>query len=167
MKKITLLTALFGTFISASYDQNKFGFINSRELLEVMPEVKKADSSLQIYAKSFQDQLESMSKEYESKVKDFQANEKTMNEAVKEVKVKEVQQLQERMEALQQSAQEKTSKRREEMYKPILEKADKAIKDVAKENKYDYIFDASGGAILFAKDSDNVLSLVKTKLGIK
>jgi outer membrane protein len=53
------------------------------------------------------------------------------------------------------------------MYKPILEKADKAIKDVAKENKYDYIFDASGGAILFAKDSDNVLSLVKTKLGIK
>jgi outer membrane protein len=90
-----------------------------------------------------------------------------MNEAVKEVKVKEVQQLQERMEALQQSAQEKTSKRREEMYKPILEKADKAIKDVAKENKYDYIFDASGGAILFAKDSDNVLSLVKTKLGIK
>ena len=106
-------------------------------------------------------------KEYESKVKDFQANEKTMNEAVKEVKVKEVQQLQERMETLQQSAQEKTSKRREEMYKPILEKADKAIKDVAKENKYDYIFDASGGAILFAKDSDNVLSLVKTKLGIK
>jgi outer membrane protein len=167
MKKITLLTALFGTFISASYAQNKFGFINSRELLEVMPEVKKADSSLQIYAKSFQDQLESMSKEYESKVKDFQANEKTMNEAVKEVKVKEVQQLQERMETLQQSAQEKTSKKREEMYKPILEKADKAIKDVAKENKYDYIFDASGGAILFAKDSDNVLSLVKTKLGIK
>jgi outer membrane protein len=167
MKKITLLTALFGTFISASYAQNKVGYINSRELLEVMPEVKKADSSLQIYAKSFQDQLESMSKEYESKVKDFQANEKTMNEAVKEVKVKEVQQLQERMEALQQSAQEKTSKRREEMYKPILEKADKAIKDVAKENKYDYIFDASGGAILFAKDSDNVLSLVKTKLGIK
>jgi outer membrane protein len=167
MKKITLLTALFGTFISASYAQNKLGYINSRELLEVMPEVKKADSSLQIYAKSFQDQLESMSKEYESKVKDFQANEKTMNEAVKEVKVKEVQQLQERMETLQQSAQEKTSKKREEMYKPILEKADKAIKDVAKENKYDYIFDASGGAILFAKDSDNVLSLVKTKLGIK
>jgi outer membrane protein len=167
MKKITLLAALFGTFISASYAQNKFGYINSRELLEVMPEVKKADSSLQIYAKSFQDQLESMSKEYETKVKDFQANEKTMNEAVKEVKVKEVQQLQERMEALQQSAQEKTAKRREEMYKPILEKADKAIKDVAKENKYDYIFDAAGGAILYAKDSDNVLSLVKTKLGIK
>ena len=167
MKKITLLAALFGTFINASYAQNKLGYINSRELLEVMPEVKKADSSLQIYAKSFQDQLESMSKEYESKVKDFQANEKTMNEAVKEVKVKEVQQLQERMEALQQSAQEKTAKKREEMYKPILEKADKAIKDVAKENKYDYIFDASGGAILFAKDSDNVLSLVKTKLGIK
>jgi outer membrane protein len=167
MKKITLLAALFGTFISATYAQNKLGYINSRELLEVMPEVKKADSSLQIYAKSFQDQLESMSKEYESKVKDFQANEKTMNEAVKEVKVKEVQQLQERMETLQQSAQEKTAKRREEMYKPILEKADKAIKDVAKENKYDYIFDASGGAILFAKDSDNVLSLVKTKLGIK
>ncbi|MFM6945038.1 MAG: OmpH family outer membrane protein [Bacteroidota bacterium] len=167
MKKITLLAALFGTFISASFAQNKLGYINSRELLEVMPEVKKADSSLQIYAKSFQDQLESMSKEYESKVKDFQANEKTMNEAVKEVKVKEVQQLQERMETLQQSAQEKTAKRREEMYKPILEKADKAIKDVAKENKYDYIFDASGGAILFAKDSDNVLSLVKTKLGIK
>jgi outer membrane protein len=47
-----------------------------------------------------------------------------------------------------------------------LDKADKAIKDVAKEKGYDYIFDASNGVLLHAKDGDNILSMVKTKLGI-
>ena len=83
------------------------------------------------------------------------------------MKVKELQQLEERFQSTQQSAQEKVAKKKEELYSPILEKADKAIKDVAKSNNYDYVFDASRGNILYAKETDNILPLVKAKLGIK
>lgn len=167
MKKIFLLLACGLFFGSSAFAQAKFGYINSDELLSIMPEVRKADSSLQLYAKSYQDQLEQMMKEYQKKGQDFQAQERTMTEAVKEVKVKEIQQLEERIQTTQQSAQEKVAKKKEELYSPILEKADKAIKEVAKSNNFDYVFDASRGNILYAKESDNIMPLVKAKLGIK
>jgi outer membrane protein len=167
MKKLVLFLACAFVVSSSVSAQVKFGYIDSRELLSAMPEKTKADSSLQLYAKSFQDQLTQMQKEYEKKLQDFQAQEKTMTDAIREVKIKEIQDLQNRMESTNQSAQEKVEKKRQDMYSPILEKADKAIKAVAAEKAYDYIFDASSGAILHAKETDNILPLVKAKLGIK
>ncbi|RYD58986.1 MAG: OmpH family outer membrane protein [Sphingobacteriales bacterium] len=170
MKKIVLFLAfgllMIGNTVVAQ-TTTKFGYIDSRELLRAMPEITKADADLQTYAKAFQDQLQTMSKEYEKKVQDYQAQEKTMSEAVKEVKQKEIVDLQNRIESTNQSATEKVEKKREELYKPILEKADKAIKDVAKEKGFDYVFDASSGGLLHVRETDNLLPMVKTKLGIK
>ncbi len=167
MKKLVLFLAC-GLFISnMAFAQAKFGYVNSAELLKLMPEMKKAEADIQAYTKTFQDQMQSMSADYEKKVKDYQAGEKTMTDAIKEVKVKEIQDLQGRMETFNQSAQEKVETKRQEILKPILDKADKAIKDVAKEKAYDYVFDSSVGSLLYAKDSDNILALVKTKLGIQ
>jgi|SRR5690606_27465225 len=166
MKKILLVFACISLITTAAYAQ-KFGYINSQELLTLMPEVKKADAELQAFAKTYQDQIEAMTKEYQTKVQEFQTQEKTMTEAMKEVKIREIQKIEENIQQTQQSAQEKIQKKKEELYTPILDKADKAIKDVAKANNYDYVFDAGAGVLLYAKESDDILPLVKTKLGIK
>ncbi len=167
MKKLVLFLACGLLIGNAAFAQVKLGYIDSRELLSLMPEVRAADSNLQQYAKSYQDQIETMVKEYQTKAQEYQAQEKTMTEAMKEVKVREIQQLEERIQTTQQSAQEKVAKKKEDLYSPILEKADKAIKDVAKANNYDYVFDASAGQLLYAKETDNIINLVKAKLGIK
>jgi outer membrane protein len=171
MKKIALMLA-FGLMTTASAfalgeATLKLGYVNSQELLSIMPEMMKADNDLKTFAKQYQDQLETMGKEFEKKGGEYQAAEKTMSDAVKEVKQKELQSLESRIRDYQQSAQEKIGKKKEDLYKPILEKADKAIKDVAKEKGYSYVFDASGGGLLYANESDNLLPLVKAKLGIK
>jgi outer membrane protein len=145
----------------------KIGWIVSGELLAAMPEKVKADSDLSKYARDFQNQLESMMKEYQTKGQSFQAGEKTMSEAIKEVKMKEIQDLQNRIESIQQSAKEKVNQKQQDLYSPILDKAEKAINTVAKEKGYDYIFDKNGGTLLFGRESDNILPLVKAKLGIK
>lgn len=168
MKKLLLILACGLLVANVSMAQApKFGYIDSRELLRYMPEVTKADTALSQYARSFQDQLETMGKEYQNKIQQYQSQEKTMTDAVKEVKQKELMDLQNRIESTQQSAQEKVAQKKQDLYGPILEKADKAIKDVAKEKGYDYVFDAGQGALLYAKDSDNILAMVKAKLGIK
>jgi len=168
MKKIVLFLACGLMIGNIAFAQGpKLGYINSRELLEGMPEIRKADSNLQLYAKSFQDQLQEMSKEFEKKSQEYQSQEKTMTDAVREVKVKELQDLQNRIETTNQSAQDKVAKKKEELYSPVLDKADKAIKEVAKEKGYDYVFDSSGGMLLFAKDGDNIIAAVKQRLGIK
>lgn len=168
MRKFIAALAL-GLLIStaAMAQAPKLGYISSTELLSIMPEVTKADTDLKAYAKTYEDQLTAMGKEFQTKVADYQNKQKTMSDAMREVTEKELTQLQDRIESTQQSAQEKIAKKKEELYRPILERADKAIKDVAIEKGYDYVFDASAGSLLYAKDADNILNLVKAKLGIK
>ena len=157
------------TIEAAPHTGLKLGWLNSAMLLDGMPEKVKADTDITKYARSFQEMIDGMGKEYQSKIQEYQGSEKTMTDAMKEVKQKEIQDLQNRIESTQQSAQEKVSQKKQEVYGPILEKADKAIKAVAKEKGYDYVFDASsgGGALLFARESDNITTYVKVKLGIK
>lgn len=168
MKKTILLVACsIALFTKVNAQSLKIGHINSQELLGLMPEVKKADADLKVYAKSFEDQLETMSKEYQKKMGDYQTQEKTMTDAVKEVKQKEITDLGARIESTQKSAEEKVVAKKQELFKPILDKAEKAIKDVAKEKAIDYVFDVSTGSVLVTKDADNMLTAVKAKLGIQ
>lgn len=168
MKKLLMILALAVITGNLTYAQTtKLGYINSGDLLKAMPEVTKADSDIAKYARSFQEQLETMSKNYQSLVQQFQSSEKTMSDAVKEVKMKEIQDLQNRIESTQQSAQEKVAQKKQELLSPIIDKATNAIKAVAKEKNYDYVFDANVGSLLYYKESDNLLPLVKAKLGLK
>lgn len=167
MKKLLFVAALILSMSTATIAQQKIGYINSDELLMSMPEAKKADAEISAYAKTFQDQLTAMQKELETKYKAYEAGVKTMTEAMKDVKEKELQDLQNRMQSTQQSAEEKIASKRQEMLKPITEKADAAIQTVAKEKGYSYIFDANAGGIIYALPTDNIIQDVKNKLGIK
>ncbi|GAA4454086.1 OmpH family outer membrane protein [Rurimicrobium arvi] len=169
MKRIILVACAAFTLIATKVNAQslKIGHINSQELLSLMPEVKKADADLKTYAKSFEDQLETMGKDYQKKIADYQGQEKTMTDAVKEVKQKEITDLGARIESTQKSAEEKVATKKQELFKPILDKAEKAIKDVAKEKGFDYVFDLSTGSVLVSRDADNMLPAVKAKLGIQ
>ena len=163
MKKITLL-ALLGFLTLNSFAQNKFGYIDSQELLMLMPERKSAQTKVENFAKSLESQLASMTAEYQESVQEYQANEATYTDLVKQDKVAEITGLEQRIQTFQQNAQQSLQKKEQELLEPILSKARKAIEDVAKEGGFTYIFDKGQGSILYAKESENVLGLVKKKL---
>jgi len=163
MKKITFL-ALLSMLTLSTIAQNKFGYIDSQELLVLMPERKKAETDVQKLAKSLEAQLGSMTAEYQQSVQEYQANEATYTDLVKQDKVAEITGLEQRIQTFQQNAQQSLQKKEQELLEPILAKARKAIEDVATEGNYTYIFDKSIGSILYAKDSENVIDLVKKKL---
>lgn len=168
MKKIVVMLAFGLMMCTASFAQTqKIGYINSKELLALMPEMKKAETDLTAFAKQYKEQMESMQKEGEKKVADYQAASKTMTEAVRTVKETEIQDLQARMQKFQQTAEQKVSEKESEILKPIYDKANKAISDVAKEKGYTVVFDSGAGNVLYATDGDNLLAAVKTKLAIK
>lgn len=163
MKKITYLVLL--SFLTLnSIAQNKFGYIDSQELLLLMPERKTAENAVQEFAKSLEAQLGSMTAEYQERVQEYQANEATFSDLVKQDKVAEITGLEQRIQTFQQNAQQSLQEKEQELLEPILSKARKAIEDVATEGGFTYIFDKSQGSILYAKDSENVLGLVKKKL---
>ena len=170
MKKLAIALligiASFASFDSQAQTKNKFGHIDSQSLLEMMPEKDAADKQLEEFGKSLQSQLQKMMGEREAKVSDYLANEATMSELIAETMAEEIQMLDQRIQKFQQDAQQSLAKKEAELYQPILDKARKAIEDVAQENGYTYIFDRSAGSLLYQPESDDILNLVKTKLGI-
>ena len=163
MKKILLLSLTFLISIS-SFSQNKFGYIDSQELLLLMPERKTAEEEVQTFAKSLESQLQAMTAEYQQSVQEYQANEATYTDLVKQDKVTEITGLEQRIQSFQQNAQQALQSKEQELLEPILQKARQAIEDVASEGDYTYIFDKSVGSILYVKESENIIDQVKKKL---
>ena len=166
MKKLLLTICLLTAGIITSNAQIKLGYINSYELLSIMPESATMQSDLQSYAKGLEGTLEAMQAEYEKKVTDYQQNEVSYTDLVKQDKIIEIENLQKRILEFQQSAQQEINEKEQAMMSPIIEKARKAIQQVAEEGNYVYIFDAKDGNIIHADESQNILPLVKDKLGL-
>ena len=166
MKKTLITICLIIAGLFSAEAQNKLGYINSNELLSIMPESSAMQEELQSYAKGLESSLAAMQAEGEKKLTDYQQNEASMSDLVKQDKVRELESIQQRILEFQQNAQESLAAKEQELITPILEKARNAIEDVAKEGNFTYIFDASTGNILYAEESENILSLVKEKLGL-
>jgi outer membrane protein len=169
MKRISLFAILVFTFCvtSISAQTLKFGHIDSGALIQMMPQTKQADSTLKKFGESLDIQLKAMTAEYQSKLQSYQSKADSLPDAIRATKEKELTDLGQRIQDFQQTAQESIQKKKEEIYGPILKKAEDAIKEIAKEKSYSYIFDTSLGSVIFAQESDNILPVVKAKLGIK
>jgi outer membrane protein len=145
----------------------KLGHINTQELLAAMPESDSAQAKLQRIAKEFQDQLEQMQVEFNKKYQDFTANQTTWSDLIKTTKGSELEDMQQRIQTFQNTAETSLQEQRTKIFKPVLDKANKGITDVGKENKFTYIFDTSSGIVLYqGADSQDILPLVKKKLGL-
>ena len=116
-----------------TFAQQKFGHIDSAALLELMPEKAAAEKELEAFAQEFQTALEAMAKEYESKVTAFQQTEKDMIKTVRDSKVREIADLEKRIQDFQTQAQTEIGKKEQEVLTPIIDKARKAIDEVAQE----------------------------------
>lgn len=155
------------------FAQQKFGHINSSELLQLMPEMKSADATFQTFAKQKQTALEQMDAERQKKIVSYQEKAKTVSEANKEVVGKEletlgkeIQDMEQRIGETQQKSEEEVKTKQAELYQPVFKKAEDAVKAVAKEKGYAYVFDVSQPGVVYFEGGDDILVLVKAKLGI-
>jgi outer membrane protein len=166
MKKVLWTLAFSLAVIVSTQAQSKFGYLNSNELLAMMPESQSMQEELQTYAKGLESQLTAMQAEYEKKVVEYQQNETSYTDIIKEDKIREIEGIQQRVVEFQKNAQQSLGEKEAELFTPIREKAMAAIDQVAKDGSYTFIFDSGSGSFLYAAESENVLNLVKSKLGL-
>jgi len=173
MKKIlnltVLLLALLAFNVDSAFAQEKYGHLNSGNLLEQLPQVKAADEQLAKYREELMAEGEKMAQTFQTKAQAFmekaQAGELTPVE--QQTQEQQLQAERQKIIEYEQTISNKVKQRRQELLDPILAKVQKAIDDVGQENGYVMIFDTSiFNAVLFAKDSDDVMPLVKAKLGL-
>jgi len=161
-----ILTALLITGLTFESSAQKFGHINAQELLLSMPDRATAEATIQKQAGEFDNLLKEMQTELTTLTQEFEAKNQTWPDAIRNTKYTAIMNKQREMEEFAANAQDELSKQEATLLKPMLDAAQKAINEVGKENGFTYIFDTSTGAVVY-DGGENVMALVKTKLGIK
>ena len=169
MRNTILTLCVLMAASTAVHAQNtvKLGHIDRQALMLMLPERKAAEAKMQDFAKGLDDRLKAMGKEYQDKVADAQAKAEAMTKTEQQVAMREIQELEQRINDAQDKAKEDLSKQESELLAPMVDRSNKAIKDVAAEGHFTYIFDTSTGMVLYSDGGTDILPLVKTKLNIQ
>jgi outer membrane protein len=164
--KICVVAVMFLAAGTVNAQTLKFAHIDSQALIELMPETKTAQASIEKEAKGLEDQMGALQQEYQTKLADLSDNEDSLTEMVYQSKVEDLQGLQQRIQNFNSSAQQRLQKKQGELMQPIFTKANEMIEVVAKEQGVIYVFDTN--AVLYKSTASiDLLPLVKAKLGIQ
>ena len=170
MKRTIALFAFVALIFAANTEASaqKLAHLNVDQLLSLMPETKAAETEIQNYVNALQKDLEEMQSELQTRAENLQANQANWTQLRVAKEQEDLQLLYERIQQYQVKAQEDMQKKQMDLMKPIIEKAQNAVNDVAREKGYTYVLDSSQskGVVIFTEKGEDILPYVKAKLGI-
>ena len=164
--KVFVLVALTLAAMSVSA-QVKLGHIETQKLIQAMPEWTAAQKTFEEEQKKVNTELNGLREQFQTKLAEYSEKMKTYSEAMRATTEEELQGLQQRIQRFQETAMAQLEKTQNDLMQPVMEKALNAIKEVGKENGFTYIFDMNARILYAAENSQDVLPLVKKKLGLQ
>lgn len=166
MLKKAIIIALLALPV-AIFAQDKLGHINSQEIISQMPERAKIEATIDTLQGQWENELTRMKEEYSGKIKEYQDKQATMSESIRQARISELSEMEQRIGTFQQQAYQDLQKKQQELIAPIIDKVKKAIDQVGTENGYTYIFDMGSQVILYkSPKSNDITPLVKKKLAL-
>lgn len=133
----SLLSALFVTGVEAN--ELKVGYVNTQRIFRDAPAAQKAAKKLESeFSKRDQD-LQRMAKQLQAMQENLEKNSVTMTEADRRTKEREFGELSREFQRKQREFREDLNLRQNEENTAVIEKANKAIKQIAESEKYDLI----------------------------
>jgi outer membrane protein len=144
----------------------KIAIVNYGEVFNLMPEVSEVETKLAALNEQYEKDLKVMTDEYQKKYTDYMAQQDSLTENIKLRRQQEIQDLETRIQNYVPSARQDLEKQGEELYAPVREKLQNAIKAVGDEKGYTVIINPQ--ALLYVGSTAvDATPFVKTKLGLK
>ena len=166
LMKIAAVMFLIVASVAVSAQTPKFGHIDLQGLVQIMPERAIAEAGFNTFQTELEEILEEMQKNYQAKLMELEQLGEDVSEIKRNAKIGELQDIQQRTQQYTQNAQGQLQQKQAELLKPVYDKAQAAIEEVAKEKGLLYVFEVN--SLLYkSNESLDVLPLVKTKLGIQ
>ncbi|MEM1216306.1 MAG: OmpH family outer membrane protein [Bacteroidota bacterium] len=168
MRKLILIVSCL-VLVYTTQAQEQYGHLNLGELIAAMPEAVAANDSLETMQAAMVQEGEKLAEEWRQDAIQFSkaAQEGTLTPVQQQEQEAALTQRQQEIAQLEQVIVQAVAAKRNEMLGPILEKAQQAIEEVAKEKGYLMVFDTSSfGAIHHAAESVDLMADVKAKLGL-
>lgn len=164
MLKKVLLAALVA--IPAMGFAQKFGVIDTQTLVQSMPEMTEVQSQIEASSKTFEKEFKSLQDEFQAKFEEFQKMEESTPQTIKDRRMQELQDLDQKIQQFRQTASQELQKQSETLMAPIRQKVFTAIQSVGTEGGYTFIFENTV-PIFSGQEVKDITPEVKAKLGIK
>lgn len=165
MKKILIFIMLLAPM---SMLAQKFGYVNSGELIQLMPEFAKAQQKVQDLEKTYAAEFNGMRTELEKKGTEFEKlQQDSVPESILKRRYEELLQMEQRLQQFGQEVQQKLAVAEQEEMLAIQTKLRDALDAVGRDGGYVCIYDLAGGMPYVSKTlCEDVTMKVRTKLGI-
>ena len=169
MKKVFLLTCLLGLgFLGFS---QKYAVIDTKYILDKMPEYKDAQKKLDDQAAAWQKEIDDMQAELDKMYRDFEAEQVMLSEELKKKREDQLFLKEKTLRDLQRKRfgfEGDLFKKRQELVKPVQDKVYNAVQKMAVQRSYDFILDKSEGiTVIFADPKLDKSEDVLRDLGIR
>ncbi len=166
MKKYFIILIVLAFSVTGFAQKAKFGHVDYASIMKDMPGIDTAQTNLLSLQQELEDAGQQMANEIKSKEADYlRLANSGASSAMLKVKEDELTKLYARLQEFASNSEQELQTKQLELLKPFQEKLLEAIKVVAKNGKYTYIFDIS--TLAFYADSDDLTKAVRVQLGIK
>ena len=164
MKKFLVLLLIAAPM---SLFAQKFGFINSVEIVQVMPEYIKAQNDYQTLQKQYADEFDRMRSELEKKGAEFEQLKDSLPANILQRRQTELQDLYARMQQYEQESYSNLQQAQQAKIAEVSKVLSDAIQAVGRDGGYVCVFDIASGIPYISETlCEDVTPKVKTKLGL-
>ena len=141
MKKIFIIAAMALVSVAATAQNLKFGYVNYTEIIQLMPEMDSVRVQIEAQEKETYETLGAMYEEYQTKAQQFQQKEATWTPAIRDSKLKELQEIEARFQESQQIFQQELQQMQQMLQAPVMEKAQNTVNELAKAQGLAFVFE--------------------------
>lgn len=170
MKKIALLFAIILT-AAISVSAQKYAIIDTKYILDKMPEYKDADTKLQQVSDQWQKDIDDRQAALDKMYKDYDAEQYMLSDELKKKREDELFNKEKEVRDLQKKRfgyQGDLFNERQKLVKPIQDRVYNAVQKIAAAHAYDFILDKSEGiTVIFADPKLDKSDEVLRELGVK
>lgn len=163
---LKIFVLCFVLLLTASFAQ-KIAYVESQRVLQNFQEWTDSQNKLQEIRDGYQSEYDQMVKELDQMMADIQSQSLLLSEEKKQQKLKDVQDRQlsiERFKYEKLGPEGEYYKKNLELTKPIIDKINKVIQEIGEREEYDFILDASSGALLHALPKYDITDQVLEEL---
>ena len=141
----------------------KFGVINTSELMETLPEIKNVQEQMESASKKYEDEFAKLQEEFNKKYQEFQALGETTPQTIKDRRMQEMQELDAKIQQFRETATQDLQRQQQQLLQPVQAKLIEAIQKVGADNGFSLILPMEV-SVYQGADVIDVTPLVKTQL---
>lgn len=162
--KTILFTLSLVFFMSNAQAQSKVAHIDTQTFIESMPAYQDAMQQMKQIEQTYSAEIEDLLKEAQKKNERYKAEAPTKTDEENQTRMQELNEMQNAIREYNQTATQDVQKKREELMRPIIEKARNIIQEVARAKGFDYVLDSTVGSGVLLADGYNLLDDAKATL---